>query len=135
MKRRSPGRPIETNLDEIVGRALARAKEQVDRGQSAWPAQLCAGRPWRCSAKRRSGGNAIVAGVTALYTQARDISLAAYDGDAAAEAILELARTIHGANAPKIVNSLGSEALALCEYGRDHGSNVHLVAAIALRRG
>jgi hypothetical protein len=29
------GRLVETNLDEIVGRALARAKEQVDRGQSA----------------------------------------------------------------------------------------------------
>ncbi len=28
------GRPVETNLDEIVGRALARAKEQVDKGQS-----------------------------------------------------------------------------------------------------
>jgi hypothetical protein len=48
---------------------------------------------------------------------------------------LELARTIHGANAPRIVNFLGSEALSLCAYGRDHGSNVHLVAAIALRRG
>ena len=28
------GRPIETNLDKIVGRALTRAKEQVDCGQS-----------------------------------------------------------------------------------------------------
>ena len=27
-------RPVETNLDDIVGRALTRAKEQVDRGQS-----------------------------------------------------------------------------------------------------
>ena len=33
-EREIAGRPVETNLDEIVGPALARAKEQVDRGQS-----------------------------------------------------------------------------------------------------
>ena len=39
-----------------------------------------------------------------------------------------------GTNAAKIAEFLGSEAQALYEYGRDRGSNVHLVAAIALRR-
>ena len=29
------GRPAETNLDDIVDRALARAKEQVDRGSQS----------------------------------------------------------------------------------------------------
>ena len=39
------GRPVETNLDDIVGRALARAKEQVDKGQSApRPRHLAQGR-------------------------------------------------------------------------------------------
>jgi hypothetical protein len=72
--------------------------------------------------------------VTALYTQARDIALAAYDGNAAAEAIVDLVRSIHGANAAKITEFLGSEAQALYEQGRDRGSNVYLVATIALRR-
>ena len=129
------GRLVETNLDEIVGRALARAKEQVDRGQSALAGATLRRAAVEMKREEEERRERYVAGVTALYTQARDISLAAYDGDAASEAILELARTIHGANAPRIVNFLGSEALSLCAYGRDHGSNVHLVAAIALRRG
>jgi hypothetical protein len=33
-----------------------------------------------------------------------------------------------------VVRSLDSEAAALYEYGRDRGSNVHLVAEITLRR-
>ena len=37
-----------------------------------------------------------VAGVTALYNRERDIALAAYDGEAAAEAIVALAEAIHG---------------------------------------
>jgi hypothetical protein len=71
--------------------------------------------------------------VTALYHRERDIALAAYDGDAAAEAILELASSIHGALA-ETLEFLNSEAQLLFEYGRDRGSNVHLVASIALRR-
>ena len=74
-----------------------------------------------------------VAGVTTLYHRERDIALAAYDGDAAASAIVEHARSIHGANATKIAELLSSDAQVLYEHGRDRGSNVHLVAAIALR--
>ena len=74
------------------------------------------------------------AGATALYNQARDIALATYDGDAAAEAVLALAQSIHGTNLAKVAQFMSSEAGALYEYGRDRGSNVHLVAAIALRR-
>jgi tetratricopeptide (TPR) repeat protein len=74
------------------------------------------------------------AGMTALYTQARDIALAAYDGEAASDAIVELARTIHGANAAGVSKFLSSEAQALHEIGDRGGSNVHLVAEIALRR-
>ena len=46
-----------------------------------------------------------VAGVTALYSQVRDIALATYDGDAAAEAMIALACDIHGSNAT--LRSLG----------------------------
>lgn len=53
------GRPIETNLDETVSRALAKAKEQVDKGQLASHAQPCVGRPRRCGARRRSGARAL----------------------------------------------------------------------------
>jgi hypothetical protein len=75
-----------------------------------------------------------VAGVTALRTRERNYALASYDGHAAAGAMLALARSVHGANAAKIAEFLGSEAQALYEIGDRRGSNVHLVAAIALQR-
>lgn len=75
-----------------------------------------------------------VIGITALYNRERDIALASYDGAAAAEAIVALAEAIRGTNSAMFARSLNSEAAALYEYGRDHGSNVHLVALIALRR-
>jgi len=128
------GRPVETNLDEIVGRALARAKEQVDRGQSALARATLRRAAEEMRREEEERRERYVAGVTALYTQARDIALAAYDGDAAAEAIVELGRAIHGANAAGIAEFLGSEAQALYEYGRDRGSNVHLVAVVTLLR-
>ena len=50
-----------------------------------------------------------VAGVTALCNRERDIALAAYDGVAAAEAIILLAETIHGASTAMVARSLNSE--------------------------
>jgi hypothetical protein len=54
------GRPVETNLDEIAGRALARAKEQVDRGQSALARATLdrAARTW--SAKKQNVGSTLL---------------------------------------------------------------------------
>src|ERR1700734_86940 len=75
-----------------------------------------------------------VAGVTALHNNERDIALASYDGEAAAGAILALADAIHQANAAAMAAFLHSEAETLESYGSDRGSNVHLIAAIALRR-
>src|SRR5262249_39012386 len=75
-----------------------------------------------------------VAGITALYNNERDIALASYDGDSAAEAIVRLADAIHGANTALVAQSLNAEAESLYEYGRDRGSNVHLIASIAMRR-
>ena len=75
-----------------------------------------------------------VASLTALGHRERDIALAAYDGDAAAAAIAALARAVHGERPAKAADFLRSEARALYEHGSDRGSNVHLVAAIALQR-
>jgi tetratricopeptide (TPR) repeat protein len=75
-----------------------------------------------------------VAGITALYNRVRDIALAAYDGMAAAEAIVTLAEAIHGTNTAMVARSLNSQAVGFYEYGRDRGSNVHLIALIELRR-
>jgi hypothetical protein len=128
------GRPVETNLDDIVNRALARAKEQVDRGQSGLARATLRKAAEEMRREEQERRELYAAGVTALYTQARDIALAAYDAAAAAEATVALARSIHGSSAAKIAEFLSSEVQALCEHGRDRGSNVHLVAAITLGR-
>src|SRR5262249_42565655 len=44
------------------------------------------------------------------------------------------AEAIYGANTGMAARSLNSEAATLYEYGRDRGSNVHLIALIILRR-
>jgi hypothetical protein len=74
------GRPVETNLDDIVNRALARAKEQVDRGQSSLARatlRRAAAEMQREEVERRERYEA---GVTTLYTHERDIALATHDG-------------------------------------------------------
>jgi hypothetical protein len=68
-----------------------------------------------------------VAGQTLLYNRERDIALAAYDGDAAADAILALAETLHGVNEAAGATLLESEAETLEAYGR-------CIASAALRR-
>jgi tetratricopeptide (TPR) repeat protein len=128
------GQPIETNFDDVVDRALARAKEQVDRGQSTLARatlRKAAEEMQRGEDERRERYEA---GISLLYHRERDIALATYDGDAAARAIVALAETIHGANAAKVVEFLSYEAHALEDIGDRRGSNVHLVAAIAMRR-
>ena len=128
------GRPSETNFDAIVDMALAKARAQVDKGQFALARATLDKAAEDMAREEEERRERYVAGVTALRHRERDIALATYDGDAAAAAILKLARAIHGANAAMVVEFLGKEAQALNEYGRDRGSNVHLVAAIALRR-
>jgi tetratricopeptide (TPR) repeat protein len=128
------GRPADTNFEDVVNRALVRAKEQVDRGQSALARATLEKAARELEREEEEHRERFVASVTALYTQARDIALATYDGGAAVEAIIELARSIHRGNAAKIAEVLSSEAQMLFEYGRDRGSNIHLVASIALRR-
>ena len=128
------GRPVETNLDDIVNRALARAKEQVDRGQSGLARatlRKAAAEMQREEAERRERYEA---GVTTLYTHERDIALATHDGEAAADAVALLADAIHGAKSPSAIQLLNSEAQTLYRYGYFRGSTVHLIASIALWR-
>ena len=72
--------------------------------------------------------------VKVLYGRLRDIGLAAHDGAAAADAILAMAETLHGASTADWRTLLIAEGDRLVEYGDQKGSNVHLVAAIAVRR-
>jgi tetratricopeptide (TPR) repeat protein len=128
------GRPSETNFDAIVDMALAKARAQVDKGQSALARATLDKAAEDMAHEEEERRERYVAGVTALRHRERDIALATYDGDAASDAILKLARAILRANVLIVVEFVGKEAQALYEYGRDRGSNVHLVAAIALQR-
>src|SRR5215831_2193263 len=104
------------------------------KASPGWLARRCAKQPKKMRGEEEERRERYVAGITALYNRTRDIALAAYDGVAAAEAIVTLAEAIHGANTAMVARSLNSEAETLYEYGRDRGSNVHLVALIALQR-
>jgi tetratricopeptide (TPR) repeat protein len=128
------GGQTRTNIDAIVDEALARARALVDAGKSglARAALRKAAESMRREEEERR--ERYVPGVTALYHRARDIALAAYDGEGAAEAIIALAEAVHGTNAAMVAELLDSESATLYEYGRDRGSNVHLAAVIVLRR-
>ena len=130
----SAGGQTQTDIDVIVDEALAKARSMVDLGKSdlARAALRKAAESMRREEEERR--ERYVAGVTALYNRERDIALAAYDGVAAAEAIILRVEAIYGANTAMFAQSLNSEAATLYEYGRDRGSNVHLVALIILRR-
>ena len=124
----------QTNIDVIVDEALSRALSLVDLGKSglARAALRKAAETMRREEEERR--DRYIAGVTALYDRERDIALAAYDGVAAAEAIILRTEAIYGGNTEMVARSLNSEAATLYEYGRDRGSNVHLIALIILRR-
>jgi tetratricopeptide (TPR) repeat protein len=139
------GRPIETNIDASVDAALAKARAQVDQGQSrlARATLRRAAEEMRHEEKVRreemrreeeERRERYVVGATALGNRERDIALAAYDGDAAGDAIVALAEAHHGANEALVSGFINYEGATLYEYGRDRGSNVHLVALIGLRR-
>ena len=89
------GRPSETNFDAIVDVALAKARTQVDKGQSALARATLDKAAEDMAREEEERRDRYVASVTVLRHRERDIALATYDGDAAAGAILELARSIH----------------------------------------
>ena len=128
------GRPVETNLDDVVGRALKSAKDQVDKGQSRLARATLRSAAAAMRREEQERRERFAEGQTQLYNRERDIALASYDGEAAAEATMALADAIHGNDKAAIATFLGSEAKTLDDYGRDRGSNVHLVAVIMLRK-
>ncbi len=133
-EREIAGGQTQTNIDAIVDAALARARSLMDAGKSGLAQATLRRAAEKMRREEEDRRERYVAGITMLYNRARDIALAAYDGAAAADAIVTLAEAIHGANAALVARSLNAEADTLYEYGRDHGSNVHLTALIALRR-
>jgi hypothetical protein len=82
--------------------------------------------------KKKQRGRYVIE-VTAPGNRERDIVLATHDGEAAGDAIIALAEALHGANVATIATFLISEAETLENHSRDRGSNLHLVALIALR--
>ncbi|MGO9741557.1 MAG: tetratricopeptide repeat protein [Roseiarcus sp.] len=128
------GAPTDSNLEDIVARALKQAKAQFDKGQSALANATLDRAAEDLERDERERRELFAASVTQLRTRQRDFALATYNGDAAAAAILALGRALHGADAAALTNFLEAEAGALHEHGETRGSNVHLVAEIALRR-
>jgi tetratricopeptide (TPR) repeat protein len=124
----------QTNIDALVDEALEKARALVDVGKSGVARATLRKAAEQMRREEEEHRERYVLGVKALYNRERDIALAAYDGEAAAEAIVVLAKAIHGADAALIVEFLNSEGTTLYEYGRDRGSNVHLLALIELRR-
>jgi exonuclease VII small subunit len=125
---------VETNVDAIVDAALKKAKAQVDKGQSGLARatlRRAADAMRRDEQERR---DRYEQGARLLYQRERDIALSAYDGEAAAQAVTELAEALHGYHHARLWQELKTEEDALYEFGRDRGSNVHLIAAIALDR-
>ena len=128
------GGQTQTNYDVIVEKALSTARSQVDAGWSGLARATLRRASEALRQQEEERLEHYVAEVTALGNRERDIALAAYDGEAAGDAIVTLAEALHGANAALLVGFLNSEATTLYEYGKNRGSNVHLAALIVLRR-
>jgi tetratricopeptide (TPR) repeat protein len=135
------GGQTQTNLGSIVDEALANAKRLADEGKSRLARaalRSAADRLRREEEERRREEEerrvSYAESVTVLFGRERDIALAAYDGEGAAEAILRMAETLHGDPTEARRNSLIAEGNRLYEFGQQRGSNVHLIAAIAVRR-
>ena len=133
-QREISGAQTQTNSDAIVDRPLARARSLMDVGESGLAQATLRKAAEAMHREEEERRERYVTGITVLYNRSRDIALATYDGQAAANAIVGLAEAIHGANTPMADQSLNSQAATLYEYGCDRGSNVHLSALIAVRR-
>ena len=128
------GGRTQTNLGGIVDQALANARRLADEGKSRLARaalRKTADALGREEEERRAH---YVEGVTTLYGRERDIALAAYDGEAAADTIVSMAKALHHDHLRARREALIAEGNALEEFGDRRGSNIHLIAAIAVRR-
>ncbi|WP_294537926.1 tetratricopeptide repeat protein, partial [uncultured Rhodoblastus sp.] len=123
---------VETNIDAIVDAALQKARTQVDKGQSGLARATLRRAAEEMRRDERERRERYEQGVRLLYGRERDIALASYDGEAAAQAAIDLAEALHGDDHARLWQELKAEAYTLYKFGRDRGSNVHLVSAIDL---
>jgi tetratricopeptide (TPR) repeat protein len=133
-EREIAGGQTRTNIDKIVDEALARAKTLVDIGKSGLARAALRRAAVEMRREEEERRERYIEGITVLFRRERDIALATYDGEAAAESIIGLAQALHGANQAQAVALLSSEAEALEQEGNERGSNVHLLALISVRR-
>src|SRR6516164_905832 len=128
------GRPTQTNLGGIVDQAIANAKRLAGEGKSRLARAALRRTADTLRREEEERRTSYAERVRALFGLERDIALAAYDGEAAAEAILPMADSLHGDQTDARRNSLIAEGNSLYEVGDQRGSNVHLIAAIAVRQ-
>ncbi|MCW2273407.1 tetratricopeptide (TPR) repeat protein [Rhodoblastus acidophilus] len=120
----------QSNTDDIVTRALQQARNQFDAGKSRLAQETLR----RAMEDMRQERDRCEQGVKTLGERRRDMALAAYDGEAAAQAIIEMAEALHGDHHQGVWEELTQQEDALTAFGSDQGSNVHLVAAIGVNR-
>jgi hypothetical protein len=97
------GGQAETNYDAIVDEALSWARSLVDAGKSGLARATLRKASEALRQQEEERRERYVAQVTALGNGERDRALAAYDGEAACDAIVALAEALHGANAARAV--------------------------------
>ena len=126
------GGTTQTNLGDIVDPALAKARSLLDQGKSGLARaslRKTAEGLKRTEEDRRAH---YAESIRALYGRERDIALAVFDGHAAAEAVLAMAEALHSNDPAGARGAIESATSDLMTFGDEKGSNVHLVAAIAL---
>jgi tetratricopeptide (TPR) repeat protein len=123
-----------TNLGDIVDQALANATRLTDEGKSRLARAALRRTADTLKREEEERRAAHVESVRMLFGRERDIALASYEGEAAADAIVAMAESLHGDQIDNRRKTLIAEGDALYEFGDRRGSNVHLIAAIGVRR-
>ena len=122
-----------TNLGDIVDQALVNARRLAGEGKSRLARAALRRTADTIGREEEERRAAHAERIRTLFGLERDIALAAYDGEAAAEAIVAMAEALHGDQIGDRCKTLIAEGAALDEFGDRRGSNVHLIAAIAVR--
>ena len=119
-----------TNLGDIVDRALTNATRLAADGKSGLARAALRKAAENLNRDEDERRSRYAESARALYGRECNIALAAYDGEAAAEAVVAMAEALDSDRPDRVGKTLNSEAARLFNFGRDRGSNVHLIAAI-----
>jgi tetratricopeptide (TPR) repeat protein len=128
------GGRTQTNLGSIVDEVLANAKRLADEGKSRLARTALRRTADTLRREEEERRVSCAESVRVLLGRERDIALAAYDGEAATEAILAMTGALHGDQTDACRDSLIAEGDRLYQFGNQRGSNVHLIAAIGVRQ-